>query len=97
MDNFLDKHAVSTASDSTDIRHSLAKGGIGARTALVDALEGLARRDEEKRLLNTYRTYIKNVQADQERLGRPGGRSQGCGKRVTPISGSPSFSRLDHN
>lgn len=51
-----------------DIRYSLAKGGIGARTALVDALEGLARRDEEKRLLNTYRTYIKNAQADQDRL-----------------------------
>lgn len=42
--------------------------GISSRAALVDALEGLARRDEEKRLLNTYRTYIKNVQADQERL-----------------------------
>ena len=38
------------------------------RVALVDALEGLARRDEEKRLLNTYRTYIKNAQAVQERL-----------------------------
>ena len=28
----------------------------------------MARRDEEKRLLNTYRTYIKNAQADQEQL-----------------------------
>ena len=37
--------------------------GISSRVALVDALEGLARRDEEKRLLNTYRTYIKNAQA----------------------------------
>ena len=42
--------------------------GTSSRVALVDALEGLARRDEEKRLVNTYRTYIKNAQADQDRL-----------------------------
>ena len=41
---------------------------ISSWVALVDVLEGLAWRDEEKRLLNTYRTYIKNAQADQERL-----------------------------
>ena len=42
--------------------------GTSSRVALVDALEGLSRRDEEKRLVNTYRTYIKNAQADQARL-----------------------------
>jgi hypothetical protein len=53
--------------ESDDIRHKLPVG-TSSRVALVDALERLARRDEEKRLLNTYRTYIKNAQADQERL-----------------------------
>lgn len=53
--------------ESDDIRYKLPIG-TSSRVALVDALDGLARRDEEKRLVNTYRTYIENAQADQERL-----------------------------